>query len=227
MVSIARLLDMFRIALPFKEPPVRSTSVNLTQASRRVTTDHVDGSRMAFKTLVMLTISLAGLMGVCTQAHAQSVICSGTPAVGSGTDTVVYGAPLKAAPQDMLLTILSSFSSCLVRGAPGITSATVDSQVQRKVSCDTPLAEGPATQVINWSNGQSSTFSYSSRRTSVDGETFVTLLGHISDGLFKNQKAISVFLLASPSESDYLKACSGNGLMSVSGPATLTIFQPS
>ncbi|SAL83159.1 hypothetical protein AWB74_06511 [Caballeronia arvi] len=210
MVSIARLLDMFRIDIRFMEPQVRPSSV----------------CRTALKTFVMLTISLTGLVGVCTRAHAQSVICSGTPAVGSGTDIVVYGAPLKDTPQDMLLTILSSFSSCMVRGAPGITSATVDSQVQRKVSCDTPLAEGPGTQVINWSNGQTSTFSYSSRRTSVDGETFVTLLGNISDGLFKNQRAVSVFLLASPGESDYLKACSSTGLMSVSGPATLTIFQP-
>lgn len=174
------------------------------------------GRHPMFKTLIASAFLMTGLAGWDTQANAQAVVCS-------GTEASTYNVPLTNTQQNLQVTITASYSPCVVTGVSGITSGSVYSQVVRDLSCQTLLEKGQGTRVINWSNGQSSTFTYTSLINAVDGNYVITLTGNISAGLFEGQAAEDVVTLNSLSQAGFLTACAGSGISSVSGPTLLTI----
>ncbi|TKC86767.1 hypothetical protein FAZ69_19125 [Trinickia terrae] len=178
-----------------------------------------ESGRSAFKTLLVSSFLLLGLAGFATQASAQAVVCS-------GTETGTFNPPLTNTQQNLQITVSASYSPCLVTGVSGITSASVNNQFVRDYACQTLLGGGPGTRVFIWSNGQSSTFSYTATTNSVGGNVVSTLTGNISAGLFQGQSAVVVVTLTSISQADFLTACAGSGITSVSGPTELTILPP-
>ncbi|MGV2287256.1 hypothetical protein AAHK20_00960 [Trinickia sp. YCB016] len=174
------------------------------------------GGRSMFKALIASAFLMIGLAGWVTQANAQAADCL-------GTEASTYNVPLTNTQQDLQVTITASYSPCVVTGVSGITSGSVYSQVMRDLSCQTLLEQGQGTRVINWSNGQSSTFTYTSSINAVNGDYVITLTGNISAGLFQGQSAVDVVTLNSLSQANFLTACAGSGITSVSGPTVLTI----
>ena len=178
----------------------------------------LEGGRSVFSALFMLAFLMLG-PGFVAQASAQTAVCT-------GTDMATYNPALTNTQQNIQITDTKNFNPCLVVGYSGITSATVNSQSVRDFSCEALLTGGPSERVINWSNRQSSTFSYTSSTSEVNGNLVITFTGNISAGLFVNQSAVAVIVITSLSHADFLTACSGSGITSVSGTATLSIAPP-
>ncbi|RQS09783.1 hypothetical protein DIE07_15130 [Burkholderia sp. Bp9002] len=178
-----------------------------------------NSSRSSIKALFASVLLLITLTGFCEQAGAQTVICT-------GTETQSFNPALTNTQRNLVVTDTASLSPCLVVGVSGINSATESAQGVANLSCQTLLAGGPATKVIHWSNGQSSTFSYTATSSAVNGNFVITQTGNISAGLFKGQSAVGVSTLTSLSQPDFLTACAGSGITSVSGATTLTIVPP-
>ncbi|MGV2287255.1 hypothetical protein AAHK20_00955 [Trinickia sp. YCB016] len=169
-------------------------------------------------TLLMSTL-LLGLSGFATQAHAQSATCL-------GSETATFNPPMTNTLRNLEITAIASYSTCVVTGVSGITSVTVDDQFTRSYSCTELLGGGSGTRVFNWSNGQSSTLSYTAYSQVVNGNYVIIFLGKVSVGLFQGQSATVVLTLASLSQANFLTACSGSGITSVNGPSSLTILPP-
>ena len=178
-----------------------------------------ESGRSALNVLFMTAFLLLGTGGFAAQASAQSVVCA-------GTETATYNPPLTNTQQPQQVTTTTSYSPCVVLGVSGISSGTAYANAMRDLSCTTLLGGGPATRIINWSNGLSSTFTLTSTVNSVNGLLVVTLTGNISAGLFKDQSAVGVLTVNNLSQADFLTACSGSGVVSLSGPSTLTIAPP-
>jgi hypothetical protein len=178
-----------------------------------------ESGRSALKALLMSAFLLLGMAGFSTQASAQSLNCTGTV-------MTTLSPPLTNTQRETQVATTGSYSPCLVTGVSGITSGTVNYQVTRDYSCNTLLGSGSGTTVIQWSNGQSSTFSYTTVTNEVEGNFVIVSTGNISSGLFQNQSAVRVSTLTSLSAADFLTACEGSGITSVSGPSTWTILAP-
>ena len=179
-----------------------------------------ESGRSALNVLFMTAFLLLGTGGFAEQASAQSVVCA-------GTETATYNPPLTNTQQEEQVTATTSYSPCVVLGVSGISSGTAYSNPPiRDLSCTALLGGGPSIRIINWSNGLSSTLSYTSNVNSVNGLLVVTMTGNISAGLFKGQSAVGVVTVNNLSQADFLTACSGSGVVSLSGPSTLTIAPP-
>jgi hypothetical protein len=85
---------------------------------------------------------------------------------------------------------------------------------------------GPGSKLIDWSNGQSSTFNFTTTADIVDGNFVLALVGDISAGLFKGGSAEDITTLSSQSAKGFLTACEGNGITTVNGVTELTIIPP-
>ncbi|WP_157642769.1 hypothetical protein [Burkholderia ubonensis] len=175
--------------------------------------------RSSIKTLFASVFLLVTLTGFCEQAGAQTVICT-------GSETLSFNPALTNTQRNLVVTDTASLSPCLVVGVSGINSATESAQGVANLSCQMLLGGGPATKIIHWSNGQSSTFSYTASSSAINGNFVITQTGNISAGLFKGQSAVGVSTLTSLSQPDFLTACAGSGVTSVSGGTTLTIAPP-
>ena len=180
----------------------------------------LEGGRSVLNALFASVFLLMGLAGFSTQAVAQAVVCE-------GTESASYSPPLTNTPQTVQITSTTSYNPCLVTGVSGITSGTVAAQfVRDNFSCQALLNGGPGKGIINWSNAQSSTFSFTATNVGENGLLVATLVGNISAGLFQGQTAIGVITLTNLSEADFLTACSGSGVPALSGTSTLTITPP-
>jgi hypothetical protein len=79
---------------------------------------------------------------------------------------------------------------------------------------------GSATKTFTWNTGQTSVFSYNRTITRVGGNTVITLIGAITQGLFAGDTAVEVIVGPTP---DTLKCLTPPGITSVFGAVTLTI----
>ncbi len=175
-----------------------------------------ESGRSLFNTLTTAAFLLVGLAGWSIQASAQLVQCI-------GTDTVTFNPAMTNTAQTLQVGIGSNFSSCL--GDSSVPSGTSDYSIERTYSCSALLQGGPGSRVITWSNGQTSTFSYTATtEVSELGEVVLTLTGNISAGLFQDQSAEQVSVLTNLGEPDFATACMGSGVTQLSGPTTLTIL---
>jgi hypothetical protein len=124
------------------------------------------------------------------------------------------------------LTISASYSPCVSTDGSGITAGTVSTLTETlNDSCQPFLGGVPnSTVTIHWSNGDSSTFNYTTISAGFDGNWVVTLTGKIIAGRYVGQMAVKVLTLTGVGQSDFLTACQNGGFTQLNGTAVLTVL---
>ena len=165
-----------------------------------------------------LTVIVLAICGVILPPATASAVSAAVTC--AGTETVTYQPGVLLAPQNVSVTINGILAPC-TSSDPTITSGTYLHNVNAVVSCSTVLAAQAGTRVFQWSNGQSSTFSYNRTVNNVGGQTTVTFTGTIVSGQFTGATVIQQVVLVTPNS---LQCLAPPGLTALGpGVSVLTI----
>ena len=166
---------------------------------------------MKLRRLAALCIAGAALAAIFAMSTGGAAGATRGACLLKGSANFSPGLKAKAAP--VTYTFSGTLSSC--KGAPGITGGSVTASGSGSAGCANGATTGTAT--ITWSNGTTSTVSFSTK--SALALTAVT--GKITSGTFAgaNSKAALVFQTSTP------QLCATTGLTSASfqGPSTLGV----
>jgi len=169
-----------------------------------------------------------GTCAAATLVAASSVMATGEPAhalslnqVCTGTWTVTYDPPITDTPRQVSATLSADFPSCTDPEAP---RASYSQTFTDTVSCATLLNTGSAAHTFVWSNpaAQPSTFTYNWTVSDIGGQAVITSIGQITGGRYAPDRATQDSVLVTP---DPIQ-CALSGVAKLTGPTTLTIFQP-
>ena len=168
--------------------------------------------------LAAAVLVLSGLVVPATTASATSMDVSCV-----GTETVTYQPGLLLTVQSVAVTVNGILAPC-TSSDPAITSGTYLQNFTATLSCSTVFAGLAATRVFQWSNGQSSTFSYNRAINNVGGQTTVTFTGTIVSGRFAGATAVQQVVFVTPNT---LQCLAPPGLTTLGpGASVLTITTP-
>jgi hypothetical protein len=142
---------------------------------------------------ILLTAAALAVSGVVLTSPAAHAVSADVLCVG--TETVTYKPGLLLTPQTVNVTVNGILAPCS-SSDPNITAGTYLQNFTTTLSCGTLLGGLAATRVFNWSNGQSSTFSYNRAINDVGGQTTVTFTGTIVSGRFAGDTAIEQVVFA-------------------------------
>lgn len=142
----------------------------------------------------LLTAAALAISGVVLPSAAGHAVSADVLCVG--TETVTYQPGLLLTPQTVNVTVNGILAPC-TSSDPDITSGTYHQNFTATLSCGTLLAGLAATRVFNWSDGQSSSFSYNRAINDVGGQTTVTFTGTIVSGKFAGDTAIEQVVFVS------------------------------
>jgi hypothetical protein len=167
-------------------------------------------------------LSAAALIGaavlVPTDAHAVAADVTCT-----GTETVNYQPGLLLSSQQVHVAVNGILAPC-VSSNPAVTAGTYLPAFSATLSCATLLSGLPGTRVFQWSDGKSSTFTYSRTLNSVGGQLTVTFTGTITAGEFAGDTAVEQVVFVTPNT---LQCLAPPGLTSLGpGLVVLSIVQP-
>jgi hypothetical protein len=165
--------------------------------------------------LTAAALAMGAVVFPSPAAHAVSldVVCL-------GTETVTYEPGLSLTPQTVNVTVRGILAPC-TSSDPDITSGTYTQHFTTTLSCVTVLAGLAATRSFEWSDDQSSSFSYNRAINNVAGQTTVTFTGTIVSGKFAGDTAIEQVVFVTP---NILQCLTTSGLTTLGpGPAILTI----
>ncbi|MGF7237930.1 MAG: hypothetical protein ACQSGP_23660 [Frankia sp.] len=138
------------------------------------------------------------LAAVAADLWFAPVAASAAPAhvTCTGQEAVNYSPGLTFTPHDTTVTINGFLGSagnpglCVAPGE-GITSATYTEVFNRPgASCVQALFDGPGSRVIVWSDGHSSTFTFTAQIQTLPAASLVTLTGTITSGEFAGRRAV-------------------------------------
>ncbi|MGW4109722.1 hypothetical protein ACWEFJ_02460 [Actinosynnema sp. NPDC004786] len=147
-------------------------------------------------------------------AVQQDVTC-----VGTATETISPG--LKYATQNVTVTTNLIYSPC-VSSDPTVTAAVSGSTFTAPGSCLMLPDASSGTFVLNWNNGNTSTFAFNATTAIVGGNIVITRIGTITAGQFAGDTAIRVVTYPALNPLD----CLTTGVTSQTGVVTLTITSP-
>jgi hypothetical protein len=159
-------------------------------------------------------------------AAACSLALAATASADPVDVTCVTSADLSFSPGLTFATTPTSITTagqlgpCVSVSDPTVTSGTHGSTFSRTTSCVGLLNTGPGTRVFHWSNGQTSSFTFSSTSTYVAGQLVTTLRGTITAGEFAGSSAVQVATFAA----DLTKCLQPGGLTGATGVGNLTIY---
>lgn len=147
------------------------------------------------------------------QAQLLPVICP------VGSQTATYNPPLTNQTQNIVANIQGSVGQCI--GAQPIISGTYQLTVPFPTSCNNIGTFPPYSITYNWNTGQSTQVNYTFTSLNlINGEFILTSTGTVVAGLFQGRTVQSNVVLL---QTD-LAACSNQGVPTLAGPQTLTIF---
>jgi hypothetical protein len=178
-------------------------------------------ARAPLAALCAVLAALAALV-LAPNAHAAPATTAGLAdmACPAGNQTVSFSPGLHTAPATTTITYDARLGVCASLSHPEITSGYSAGTVVAAYSCADLLNTSTGTQDFHWSNGQSSTLSFTRTVTILNGQTVITLTGPITSGLFTGDTA--VFTVVEPLL-DVLACQSTAGLTSQAGITTLLI----
>jgi len=167
---------------------------------------------------IVLTAAALAMSGVVFAAPAAQAVS--VDALCVGTETVTYQPGLVLTPRTVDVTVSGILAPC-ASSDPDITSGTYLQHFTTTLSCATLLGGLAATRIFNWSNGESSSFSYNRAINDVGGQTTVTFAGTIVGGKFARDTAIEQVAFVTPNT---LQCLTPSGLTTLGpGAAILTI----
>jgi hypothetical protein len=146
-----------------------------------------------------------------------------------GTNNSAFSPGLTNVTQNVTATTDANYSPCLhVLVPPLLMTASAHSVFTRMQQCQTLMGGGPGESVLQWTNGESSTWTWISTTNVVGGNLATVLTGSISAGRYAGHSASGTFLLTpllAGQPTDFLTACaSPGGVTQIRGPFTFTIL---
>jgi hypothetical protein len=166
--------------------------------------------------LPLVTAAVGSVLVPAGAAHAEAVVQSCV-----GTWAVTYDPPITNTPQLVHGVLTGTFPVCtdLQAFTASYTQVFTDT-----VSCTTLLNAGSTSRTYQWGNPSAAptTFTYNFTTTVVAGQVVVTNSGLVTAGRYAPGSAVQVATLVTPNA----LACAGTGVGSLTGPTTLTIYNP-
>jgi hypothetical protein len=176
----------------------------------------ISGSSRPLRAGTAITGLLAAALVPAATAHAHAIATGTTTCAGS--QTVAYSPGLALRHRGVVLHGTSTLSRCASSADPTITGGRSTFKATGRLSCTSGDYSG--TRKITWSNGRTSTMSFSSVVSVNAGESVVAIKGAVTDGEFSGQKWSATFTMFTARPA----ACATpEGLPTASGRLLLTI----
>jgi hypothetical protein len=119
-------------------------------------------------------------------AAAAKITCT-------GTQTVTYSPGLSQRLREVTVHGVTTLSRCVSPADPRITAGRSTFRATGRLSCDAGGYSG--TRKIVWTNGRTSTMSFTSMFSPNDGQGVVTVKGEVTDGEFTGQRWTATFTM--------------------------------
>jgi hypothetical protein len=197
------------------------------QATRPVTTPM---RRRLFAAITALALAGTAIASTTAPASASTEASAGAQVLVqvtcTGREDVTYSPGITNTPALVTITTSAQYVPCLHINGLNVTtmSGEASSQSQTMAACtEVELPDGESTtSVIEWSNGQTSTWEYTTTTQNVAGNYVTVGIGQITDGLYEGALAQRELVL--PGLVEALQACATpQGMTGVSGAFTFTI----
>lgn len=148
--------------------------------------------------LIGAALAMSGVVVPSTAAHASTAPGARMDVFCLGTETGTYSPGLLLfTPQAVHVSVNGVLAPCASSDSK-IKSGTYLQHFDATLSCATVLAGLAATRVFNWSDGESSTFSYNRAINDVLGQTTVTFTGTIVSGKFEGDTVFEQVVFVTP-----------------------------
>lgn len=174
-------------------------------------------SRIAYSAVATIVIGGGAVMLPAASAHAsilQTLTCQ-------GTEFTTFSPALTRTATATFISSADTFGPCVSTDTSISGGLSYTETSDPTASCGTLLSGGSGQTTFLWSNGNSSTFSYSRTTIDLNGEIISTLTGTITSGEFAGNLATEVLVLPTLD----LTACeSAAGISTASGTATIEIL---
>lgn len=163
--------------------------------------------RRCLAAIIALFLAFAGLLAGAGSAAAVTLVTC------AGTQNLQYSPGLTDTPNTVTASGTNHLGPCVVPNT-SITSGTITFSATGSYSCQDLLGSSEVTNVIQWSDGSSSTLQVTRTATKVNGQLINTFTGSVTAGTF--QGATVVWTITSVSLA--LLACqTPQGLTSLTG----------
>lgn len=147
-------------------------------------------------TTVTTTGRAAHLGVVCALLIALSAVLA--PPAGAairqlscvGTQSTTFSPGLTNTPATTTVGYRAIFAPCISLTDPTVTAGTYGGSFVRVSSCTSLLSSPAGRRTLNWTNGRSSVFEFTSTATYAAGQLITTLTGAITSGAFAGSTAI-------------------------------------
>jgi hypothetical protein len=137
-----------------------------------------------------------------------------------GQENITYNPGLTYTPATVQYSGTDTFTSCTSTPPTGITSASITFGGTATLSCTAFVPSDTVTEIVNWSNGQTSTWTFTTQViTSPDGELIIVASGPIVAGEFEGAQARQTISDLTPNP---IACATPGGVTSESGP---TVFE--
>jgi hypothetical protein len=173
-------------------------------------------ARIAYSVAAAMVLGGGAVLLPAASAHAATL---GTLTC-QGTEFTTFAPSLTSTPTSTLLFSDDTFGPCVSTDTTISGGIAYSQTADSTASCGTLLSDGSGSTAFFWSNGNSSTFSYTRTTVDLNGEIVSTETGTITSGEFAGNLATEVNVLPTLD----LTACQSAGLSSASGTATLEIL---
>jgi hypothetical protein len=166
----------------------------------------------------LATIVIGGAMAVlpATSAHASFL----STLTCQGTEFTTFSPSLTSTRTATFISSADSFGPCVSTDTSISGGLAYTEESDPTASCQALLETGSGQTTYLWSNGKSSTFSYTRATVDLNGEIITTETGRITSGEFSGNLATAVLVLPTLD----LSACQSTGISTASGTATLEIL---
>ncbi|SDO47866.1 hypothetical protein [Lentzea jiangxiensis] len=132
-----------------------------------------------------------------------------------------YSPGVVLLPRPVRTSVKDQYTSCTSASGAVAQRGSSEFVVDRTAGCLEPLAAVAESRLISWTDGRTSTFSYTVTITSAPGADVITKVGTITDGVFAGRPAQAV--QAAPAV-DLARCLTDEGIVRQSSLGTFTVL---
>ncbi|MCC7633538.1 hypothetical protein [Stenotrophomonas rhizophila] len=167
--------------------------------------------------LSLLTVLLLAIACLVAAPSAQAtVICT-------GNHTANWDPGVTNTTQTHTVSTETDWSCAGVGTLPILVGATSVEQFTAPFSCQSLLSPAPAIWTIHWSDGGSSTYSFTATVNAISGNLVIVATGNITQGRYVGRSAVAQFNLLNLGAT-LNAACASTGVTDGGGPSTFVIL---
>nr|BFD81220.1 hypothetical protein StreXyl84_06210 [Streptomyces sp. Xyl84] len=170
--------------------------------------------RLCAATAVLCTVAAALSFSAGPASAATLVTCG-------GTQNIQYNPGLTNTPRTVTASGSNHLAPCVAPGT-SITAGTITFASTGSYSCQDLLASSHVVNVVQWSDGTSSTLDMTRTATKVSGELVNTFTGTVTSGTFQGA---AVTWTITNLTLDLLACDTPGGLTSLTGVDVFTLLQ--